>query len=115
MNAALAFEAEIAEVKSVHPFHERREVLWFVGDEAGFEVSAEGAFGADACASEVGGADEGFEAVDDDRFGVDPGAERPFEEITFNKSGVAVKVFPKTRAGFLGVKEADGDALVDEI
>ncbi len=86
-----------------------------VGDEAGFEVAAEGAFCADARTSEVGGADEGFATIDDDGFGVDSRAKDAFEEIAFDESGVAVEVFPETGAGFFGVEEADRNAGVDEV
>ena len=72
--AALAFKAEVAEVKGIDPFHEGCEMFLFVGDESGFKISFERSLCSDACASEVGGTDEGFAAIDDDGFGVDAGA-----------------------------------------
>ena len=82
--ASLAFEAKIAEVKCVDPFDEGSKVLSFVGDETCFEVSAQRAFGPHSCAGEIGGADEGFEPVDDNGLGVDAGAEDAFEEFALD-------------------------------
>jgi hypothetical protein len=111
----LAFEAEVAEVEGIDPLDKGGEVFLFVGDEAGFEVPFKRAFGPDAGPGEVGGADEGFDAIDDDGFGVDTGAEDAFEEVALDEGGVAVEVLAKAGAGFFGVEEADGDALVDEV
>ncbi len=87
----------------------------FVGDEAGFEVSFEGPFGADPGAGEVCGADEGFSAIDDDGFGVNARAEDAFEEVTLDEGGVFVEVLAKAGSGFFGVEESDGDAFVNEV
>ena len=86
-----------------------------VGDKAGFEVSPQRALRADASAGEIGGADEGFLSVHDDRLGVDAGAENALEKFAVDERGIAVKVLPESRAGFLGVEESDRDPVVDHV
>lgn len=111
----MALEAEVAEVEGVDPFDKGGEVFLLVGDEARFEVAFERSFGTDAGTGEVGGADEGFDAIDDDGLGVNAGAEDALEEIALDEGGVAVEVLTKAGAGFLGMEETDGDAFVDKV
>jgi len=94
--------------------HERGDVLFFVGEDACFEVAFIGMFRAEAGSCEVGGCDEGAFAINDDGFGVDAGAESAFEEIAFDECWVAVEVFAEARTGFFGVDEADGDSVFDK-
>lgn len=115
MGSPLAFEAEVAEVEGIDPFHEWIEVLLFIGDEAGLEVPAQGALCAYAGSGEVGGPDEGFPAIDDDGLGMNSRAEDAFEKVAIDERGVSVEVFPEPRTGFLGMEKADGDAVVDEV
>jgi len=46
---------------------------------------------------------------------VDSGAEDALEEFAFEKNWIAIEVFAEARAGFFGVDEADGDALLDQV
>jgi len=113
--APLAFDAGISEVEGIDPLHHRVEVGGFVGEEAGFEVSAMGGFGPESGSSEIGGADEGFFAIDDEGFGVDAGAENAFEEIGLDEGGVAVEVFSESGAWLLSMKKSHCDPVLNEI
>ena len=43
--SALALEAVVTDVEFVDPLDERLDEVWFVGEDAGFEVSPVGGFG----------------------------------------------------------------------
>ena len=89
-----------SEVEGVDPLHKRLEVVRGVGEESGLEVASLGALAAHPGAGEVGGADKGGGAIDNDGLGVDAGAEDALEEFALDEDGVVVKVFPEAWAGF---------------
>ncbi len=113
--AALAVLAELAEVELVDPFHHRAEVFFLVGDEAGFEISAERALGSHAGSGEICRADEALFPIDDDRFGVNARAEDALEEIALDERRIAIEVLAEARSRFLGMEEANGNSFVDEV
>jgi len=115
VSPALAFLAKIAKVEGINPVDEWGEMLGFIGDEAGLEVTLERPLRPDACAGKICRADEGFSPIDDDGLGVDAGAENTLEEVTLDQGGVFIKVPPEARAGFLGVEEAHRDPLMNEV
>ena len=71
--------------------------------------------GAQSGAGEIGGADEGVGAIDDDGFGVNARAKNSLKKMTVNQMRVAIKVGPKARAGFFGVHQPDVDSLFDQV
>ena len=113
--AAGAFLAKITEVELIDPFHHGVEMCGVVGEEARFKVAFVGGFCPKSCSSQIGGADEGVGAIDDDGFGVNARAENSFEQMTVNQMRVAIKVGPKTRAGFFGVHQPNVDSLFDQV
>ena len=111
----LAVLAEFAEVELVDPFHHRAEVFFLVGDEAGFEISAERTLGSHAGSGEICRADEALFPIDDDRFGVNARAEDALEEIALDERRIAIEVLAEARSRLLGMEEANGDSFVDEV
>ena len=89
--AALAVLAELAEVELVDPFHHRAEVFFLVGDEAGFEISAERTLGSHAGSGEICRADKGLFFIGDDRFGVNARAEDALEEIALDERSKSLR------------------------
>jgi len=111
----LAFQAEVTEVEGVDPLDEFVEVLFFISEEAGFEITAQGRLCAEASSGEVCGADEGLLAVDNDGLGVNTRAEDALEEIGLDECWIAIEVFAESGAWLFGVEEADGNALLNEV
>ena len=84
-----------------------------VGEDACLKVARAFSFLADACTSEVGTADVGLLAVEDQYLEMHPRTERPFK--TIEQSRVFVEVFTESWTGLLGVDETDFDTLFDEL
>ncbi len=83
--AAGAFLAEISEVELIDPFHHGGEMCRIVGEKSRFKVAFVRGFCAEACSCEVGGADEGVGAIDDDGLGVDAWTENSLKEMAVNQ------------------------------
>ena len=83
-----------------------------VGEDAGFEVAAVGAFHSYACPGEVGGADVGRFEVEDKDFEVYARTKHSFESGP--EDGITVEVFLKDRAGLFGVDETDFDTALKQ-
>jgi hypothetical protein len=113
--AAGAFLAKITEVKLIDPLHHGAEMSGIVGEKSRFKVAFVGGFCPESCACQIGGADEGMGAIDDDGFGVNARAENTLKMMAVNQMRVAIKVGPKTRTGFLGVHQPNVDTLFDQV
>lgn len=113
--AAGAFLAKITEVELIDPFHHGLEMHGIIGEETRLKVAFVRRLCPESRTGEVGGADEGVGAIDDDGFGVNARAEDALEEMAVDEVRVAIKVSPKARARFFGVHEADVDTLLDQV
>lgn len=80
-----------------------------VGEDARLKVAGTGALHAEACASEVGGADVGGLEVEDDDLEVDARAEDTFQSC--EKDRIAVEVLPEVGAWLFGMDKAHFPAL----
>ncbi len=94
----------------VELFESGVDEFWRVGEYAGFEVAAVGAFHAYARSGEVGGANVGCPEVENEDFEMDARTEHAFE--TCREYGIAPEVFLKYRAGLLGVNQANFGATL---
>ena len=108
--AVLAFEPGPDGVEVVYGgIHE----VWFVGQDAGLEVTGAGALHAKARAGEVGRTDVGGLEVEDDDLEVDTRAKDTLQ--TREEDRVAVEVLPEVRPWFLGMDEADFLAFLYQV
>lgn len=91
--AAGAFLAKITEIQLIDPFHHRVEMCGVIGEETRFKVAFVGRFCAKSCACQIGGADEGVGAIDDDGLGVNGGlgCEYFYNRVTFTNHKINVK------------------------
>lgn len=113
--APLAEGAVVTEIEGVNPVGQPVEVFGIIGEQTGFKVASVRVFGTEAGTGQVGRSEKGDFAVDDDGLGVDARAEDSLEEIGFNEVGIFVEVLSEAWPGFLGVDQANGDAVADEI
>ena len=67
--AAGAFLAKISEVELIDPFHHGGEMRGIIGEKSSFKVAFVRGLCPKSCAREIGGADEGMGAIDDDGLG----------------------------------------------
>jgi len=90
-------------------------MLFFFDDHAAFEIPSCRGLGTHPGAGEIGGAEEGALAIDDDAFHVIARTEDPFEAIRIDEVREAVEILPETRSGFFRVDETNLDAVADKI
>ena len=67
--AAGAFLAKITEIQLIDPFHHGAEMSGIVGEKSRFKVAFVRGLCPESCSCQIGGADEGVGAIDDDGLG----------------------------------------------
>ena len=109
---AAAFFAVGAHPKRVELFDGGFNNLRVVREDSRFEVAAERAFHADACACQVCRANVGSFKVENHHLEMHSRAHDAFEVGCENF--IAVKILAEVRAGFLGVNEPHAHAALEE-
>ena len=84
-----------------------------VGEDSGLEVARAFTFHANACTSEVGTADIGHLAVEDQHLEMYPWTECPFK--TIEQSWIFVEVFTEGWPWLLGMNEPDFDTFINKL
>lgn len=99
----------------IGPVHEGADVGGFVGKDAGFEIAFVGMFCSESGAGEIGGGDEGSQAIDDNRLGMDAGTKGTLEQVAFDQDRIFIEILPEAGPGFFRVDNADGDPVLHEV
>jgi hypothetical protein len=69
----------------------------------------------EAGTGEIGGADEGFFAIDDDGFGVNARAKNSFKLVAIDQIRISVNVCSETWSWLFGMHQANANAIIDQI
>lgn len=93
--------------------HGLLDQLWIVGEDARFEVACAIAFHADACTGEVGAADVGHLAIEDQNLEMYSRTKHPLQ--TIKQDWVFVEVLTEGGARLLGMDESHFNAFFDEL
>ena len=84
-----------------------------IREDASFKVSPSRAFHAEAGTGEVGGADVGGFAVNNDQFEVHARAEHPLEVC--GQQRVFIEIFAEARTGLFGMNQPDFESVFDPV
>ena len=109
---AAAFFAVGAHPKRIELFYSGFDDLRVIREDSRLEVAAEGTFHADAGSSQVCRADVGGFKVENHHLEMYSRAHDAFE--VSRKNFIAVEIFAKVRAGFLGVNEPHTHAALEQ-
>ena len=99
----------------IEKLHETFDSFLCVCQGSALEVPSLCRFGSHAGTGEIGGAEEGALAVDDDALHVIPRTEDSLESIGINQVGIPIEIFSKSGSRLFRVNEPNFDTIGNEV